>query len=231
MISNYHTASSGPESDYYYTFGGFDDGNPNNPSQGAFPTTGNGRTTGQSLNATTPIASNTATTSKTTKGGGRARRTFGWGRGRGKNSSGNGMTSSDTVSAESMGGQSLGYSVGSSQHSIGDSSASTGFSRMIKVLDAEDAKHQRVAVSNNGGSSLTHPYHRRVPSAGQSVGGQSAASSLNYSDSDASYTRFGVGTLTRSSMSQRSLESTDYSTDASESQLEGSKLIQMLMNE
>ena len=109
---------------------------------------------------------------------------------------------------------------------------------MIKVLEAED----RIAATRGknrlgaslGGSQPPPPQqqqHKHVPSAGQSV-----ASSLNYSDSDASYTRFG-GSSSRggggsSAMSQRSEESMDYSTDASEkSQLEGSKLIQMLLNE
>jgi hypothetical protein len=213
MISNYHTASSGPENDYYYTFGGFDEGNPTtsthqDPSNNRNPTS-------------TPKTTNAL---KAKKGGGRVRRGFGWERGRqaknGTNSknagySGGGRSSGDTVSAESMGGQSLTYSTGSSLQSAGESTASSGFSRMLKVLDAEDGKNTRMVALNGGG-------HRRVPSAGQSV-----ASSLNYSDSDASYSRFGRD----SGNSQRSVESMDYSTDASESQLEGSKLIQMLMNE
>ena len=112
---------------------------------------------------------------------------------------------------------------------------------MIKVLEAEDriaATRGKNRLGASLGGSQPHPqqqqqqqHHKRVPSAGQSV-----ASSLNYSDSDASYTRFG-GSSSRggggsSAMSQRSEESMDYSTDASEkSQLEGSKLIQMLLNE
>ena len=106
----------------------------------------------------------------------------------------------------------------------------------LKVLEAEDriaatGGKNRLGASLGGSQPQTQQQHKRVPSAGQSV-----ASSLNYSDSDASYTRFG-GSSSRggggsSAMSQRSEESMDYSTDASEkSQLEGSKLIQMLLNE
>jgi hypothetical protein len=227
MISNYHTASSGPESDYYYTFGGGfnDDPTPhkttssNAGSQNAKPSHG----TAQSN------ANHGAAMKQQKKGVGRLRRGFGWGRGNQnvKKSNNNNNTaryggSSDTVSGESYGGQSLTYSAGSSMagssmYSMGESTHSSGFSRMLKVLDAEDSKNIRV-----GGQGGSNKSHKRLTSAGQSV-----ASSLYYSDSDASTSRMSRGA---GGMSQRSLESTDYSTDA-ESQLEGFKLIQMLTEE
>ena len=243
MISNYHTASSGPagENDYYYTFGGMDEEDP--PVRTSSTANNNSNSNN---NKKTHTSKSTSAALKKVAAGGRTRR-FGWGRSRTANSNtnptpynGSRRSSADTVSAESMGGQSLTYSTGSSIHSIGDSttSSTSGFSRMIKVLEAED----RIAATGGksrlgaslGGSQpqkQQQQQHKRVPSAGQSV-----ASSLNYSDSDASYTRFG-GSSSRggggsSAMSQRSEESMDYSTDASEkSQLEGSKLIQMLLNE
>lgn len=200
MISNYHTASSGPDGEYHYTFGGMEEPAPQQSRSN----------------------DNSAVASQKKKGG-RLRRGFGWGRGSkggNKPTASRGRNNADnmTVSGESHGGQSLTYSTGSSFQSVGESSASTGFSRMIKVLDAEDHK-------NTPRSSKRVPPGGAAPSTNQSV-----ASSLNYSDSDASYTRF-AGARGGGALSQRSMESMDYSTDASGSQLEGSKLIQMLMED
>jgi len=129
----------------------------------------------------------------------------GWGRGRG---SSNNTLSSDTVSDNSQAGQSLSYSTASSVQSAGESTASTEFSGMLKALDEADKKDPAKARYYTGGPA-------------------SVSSSLNYSDSETS--GHGRGKLSRGT-SVNSNISTDYSTDQ-ESQLEGTKLISVLLDE
>lgn len=189
MISNYHTASSGPAGSAYYTFSGFDDDNvaPAKNQHNGGKNSSNGK-----------------------KGGRRGIRGFkGWGRGR--------ASSGETIESDgSNGAQSLTYSAGSSVQSAGETTDSSEFSGILKVLDDNDKKEiqkiQEGQYYNKGGT-----------------GNQSISSSLNYSDTDGETSQMGRTKLIRGT-SVNSNYSTDYSTDQ-ESHLEGSKLISMLMDE
>ena len=140
------------------------------------------------------------------KGGRRGMRGFkGWGRGRNATT----PSSNETVSESSQGAQSLAYSGGSSVQSTGESTASTDFSGMRRLL--EEAGDSKDPVKAR--------YYPRGPG--------SVSSSLNYSDSETSNN--GRGKLSRGT-SVNSNISTDYSTDQ-ESQLEGTKLISVLLDE
>ena len=195
MISNYHTASGSPASDHYYTMYDNDDV-PSSTSKNA--------------------GAGAAATGKKSIGKKRGIR----GRLFGRKSRGNSV---DTVSDMSQGGGgSLGYSTSSSVQSTGESTdASSHFSGILKVLEAQDQKELL---------SLSSTHNRYRSNSAASSAGHSAAS-LQYSDSDTSYT--GRSRMSRDgggSSSQRSVSSFDYSTDA-DSHLEGSKLIQMLLDE
>lgn len=179
MISNYHTASSGPA---YYTLSSADvKGSAGNSSPGGKRT--------------------------------HRRR---WGRGR--------VNSSDTTSEESNAVVSLSYSAGSSNQSAGESTDSSQFSDILRVLDVEDKKE----LSKLERKLLTERAQHGQKGA---ISIHSAASSLNYSDTDGESTIRGIerAKLTRG-LSNNSAYSTDYSTDQ-ESQLEGSKLLQGLSDE
>lgn len=140
------------------------------------------------------------------KGGRRGVRGFkGWGRGR------NTATSNETVSESSQGTPSLGYSGGSSVQSTGESTASTDLSGMRRLLEE--------AAGGDSKDPVKARYYPRGPG--------SVSSSLNYSDSETS--TIGRGKLSRGT-SVNSNISTDYSTDQ-ESQLEGTKLISVLLDE
>ena len=133
----------------------------------------------------------------------------GWGRGR--------TNSGDTIQSDgSNGAQSLSYSTGSSVQSAGEATESSDFSGILKVLDDADRKELAKAQGN---------YHyTRSGSTNHSV-----ASSLYYSDTDGETSQMGRSKLSRGA-SVNSDFSTDDSTDQ-ESHLEGSKLINMLMDE
>lgn len=204
MISNYHTASGPPGASYYMA--GFDDHHEDN-----YNNNNNSSKNSASKKGVTNI--------KNKNKRGMRSRFFGGGRNKKGSNNGNGnemkmklMSSSDA----SQGGQSLSYSSASSVQSIGETTASSHFSGILRVLDDEDEKEL-----------LRRQYYTKQNSSGQvSVGG----SSLQYSDSDTSYTTGRGSRASRGGASQRSVSSMDYSTDQ-ESQLEGSKLIQMLLDE
>jgi hypothetical protein len=224
MISNYHTASSGPgEGNYYeYSMAGFDD----TPKEQARTTSKSKNSSGSGSGKNKKAAAAVAPKKRGMRG-----RFFG-GRNR-KNSSGSNSNSNSSVSSHE-GGQSLSYSTGSDVYSLGETTNdSSQFSGILKVLDEEDRK--QFLLANGGGSmhSNTRQYYgtKSGLSSANSAGGQSSVggASLQYSDSDTSYT--GRSRASRSQQgSQRSLSSVDYSTDA-DSHLEGSKLIQMLLDE
>lgn len=138
------------------------------------------------------------------KTGRRGMRGFkGWGRG------GRNAPSNETVSESSQATQSLANSGGSSVQSTGESTASTDFSGMRRLL--EEAGDSKDPVKAR--------YYPRGPG--------SVSSSLNYSDSETS--TIGRSKLSRGTSVNSNL-STDYSTDQ-ESQLEGTKLISVLLDE
>lgn len=185
MISNYHTASSSGPGGAYYTFSGFE--NEVAPSSQRANAAG-GKNAGK-------------------KGARKGMRGFkGWGRGR--------LSSGDTIESDGSNGvQSLTYSAGSSIQSAGETTASSEFSGILRVLDAADKKDLAKGEGVN--------YYGR--------GGGSVASSLNYSDTDGETSQMGRSKMSRGT-SVASNYSTDYSTDQ-ESQLEGAKLISMLLEE
>lgn len=202
MISNFHTSSSGQD-DYY-----------GQPAPGAYYTF-SGFENGTSGKGSTGGGSKDKNSKPKRRGLG-AR----FGRFSGADKRQVVPSSSDTISDMSHGGQSLSYSVGSSHQSAGESTDGSDFSGILKVLDAEDRKRlspleQKLAQD----SGLSKRHNRSI---------QSETSTLNYSDTDDSGRTPNRG-LTRG-FSTNSYSSTDYSTDQ-ESQLEGARLLPMLMDE
>lgn len=137
-------------------------------------------------------------------------------------------SSMDSNSISHDGGVSLSYSAGSSVQSAGESTDSSQFDGILKVLELEDSNaltklEKKLMTSKNNKNNLNAA---AALSTNKSI--HSANSSLNYSDTDGELSQVSRGMVR--GYSSRSNYSTDYSTDQ-ESALEGSRLMEVLMQD